>query len=214
MSELSIEERLELVKREAVVCTRCPLSETRKNVVFGDGNPKTPLVLIGEGPGENEDETGIPFVGRAGVLLDQALRENSITRRHVYIMNVIKCRAFTLEGGRAKNRPPRVSEVEACHPWLKQQLDIIQPLVILCIGAPAANVIIHKDFRMTQERGKWFANIPYAPWAMATLHPAYILRQEGEAYEQARKFLVEDIAAARKKVIEAKKQQQQKMTLF
>ncbi|MCC6444464.1 MAG: uracil-DNA glycosylase [Armatimonadetes bacterium] len=212
MSDLSIEERLGLVRQEALICPHCPLAQTRTHVVFGDGNPNTPLVLVGEGPGENEDETGVPFVGRAGVLLEQALKENGITRKHIYITNVVKCRAYTIENGRAKNRPPHISEVEACRPWLEQQLQIIQPLVILCIGAPSANALIHKNFKMTRERGQWFENTACAPWAMATLHPAYILRQEGEAYEQARRCLIKDIDSARRKVIEARKQQ--KTTLF
>jgi len=206
-----IEQRIEDLKAEAAECRRCELCETRTNVVFGEGNPVTPLVLIGEGPGANEDATGRPFVGRAGQLLDQALRENGITRKHVYICNILKCRASITENGSVRNRPPRLSEVNACLPWLQQQLEIIQPLVILCLGGPAANVIIHKDFKMTKERGLWFAT-PYARYAMAALHPAYILRQDGETFQSARASLVADIVAARQKVIEAKKEP--KLTLF
>ena len=206
-----IEQRIEELRAEAAECRRCELCETRTNVVFGEGNPVTPLVLIGEGPGANEDATGRPFVGRAGQLLDQALRENGITRKHVYICNILKCRASITENGSVRNRPPRLSEVNACLPWLQQQLEIIQPLVILCLGGPAANVIIHKDFKMTKERGLWFAT-PYARYAMAALHPAYILRQDGETFQSARASLVADIVAARQKVIEAKKEP--KLTLF
>lgn len=197
--------------RAASTCEQCELCETRTNVVFGEGNPDTPLVIIGEGPGENEDATGRPFVGRAGELLDQILRENGLTRKHVYITNVIKCRACISEGGRTKNRPPRISEISACATWLERQLSLIKPLVILCLGAPAANTIIHKDFKMTQERGKWFES-RFARYTIAALHPAYILRQDGEMYEQTRAFLSADIASARKKVIEAKKEP--KVTLF
>jgi DNA polymerase len=179
--------------------------------VFGEGNPDTPLVLVGEGPGEHEDATGRPFVGRAGALLDQVLKENGMTRRHVYICNVVKCRPFVTEGGRTRNRVPTAEEVEACKPWLVAQLDAIRPLVIVCLGASAANVIIRKNFRMTQERGLWFES-PYAPFAMATFHPAYVLRLHGEAFESARQALTQDIASARQKVIEAKKRP--KLTLF
>ncbi|HUV05861.1 MAG TPA: uracil-DNA glycosylase [Armatimonadota bacterium] len=206
-----IEERMEELKAKALNCQACELCETRTNVVFGEGNPATPLVLIGEGPGANEDATGRPFVGRAGQLLDQALRENAITRQHVYICNILKCRASIVEGGSVRNRPPRLSEVNACLPWLQQQLEIMEPLVILCLGGPAANVIIHKDFKMTKERGIWFST-PYARYAMAALHPAYILRQDGETFQAARASLVADIAAARQKVIEAKKEP--KLSLF
>ena len=206
-----IEQRMEELKAKALTCQACELCETRTNVVFGEGNPVTPLVLIGEGPGANEDATGRPFVGRAGQLLDQALRENGITRKHVYICNILKCRASIVEDGSVRNRPPRLSEVAACLPWLQQQLEIMQPLVVLCLGGPAANVIIHKDFRMTKERGIWFPT-PYARCAMAALHPAYILRQDGETFQSARASLIADIAAARQKVIEAKKEP--KLTLF
>jgi DNA polymerase len=127
-------EMLERVRSKAVVCTDCDLSLSRRNVVFGEGSPEAELLFIGEGPGEVEDETGRPFVGRAGVLLDEVLQENGIKREDVYITNVIKCRAFTTTGGRAKNRPPRVGEVNACRKWLQSQLDIMKPRVIICVG--------------------------------------------------------------------------------
>jgi len=204
--ELSNEVRLREVSEQAAVCTACGLAETRTKVVFGEGNPEAPLVFVGEGPGQHEDATGRPFVGRAGALLDECLRENGMTRKHVYICNVIKCRACVLEAGRVKNRPPRVDEIDACLPWLVQQLTILKPLVIVCLGAPAANTLIHKNFRMTQERGQWFTTSPYCRYIMAALHPAFILRQQGEAFQTTRRLLVEDIAAARQKVIEAKKE--------
>jgi len=186
-------------------CPRCELSETRTHVVFGEGNVNTPLVLVGEGPGETEDATGRPFVGRAGKLLDEVLAENGMKRQHVYISNVLKCRAALMEDGRLKNRPPRVEEAAACRAWLDTQLGIIQPMVILCLGSPAANALIHPNFAITRERGQWFTNSPYAPWIMAALHPAYILRQHGAGYDEARASLVRDIGAARLKVVELRK---------
>jgi uracil-DNA glycosylase len=204
-------ERLAVVAAAASVCTACGLSKTRTQVVFGEGNPEAPLMLIGEGPGQNEDATGRPFVGRSGVLLDECLRENGITRKHIYLTNVVRCRACLVEAGRLKNRPPTPEEANACNPWLTRTIEIVQPLVILCLGAPSASSIIHRNFKMGQERGQWFET-KYTRYAMAAWHPAYILRLEGEAYESARRTLVEDIAAARLKVIEAKKEP--KMTLF
>ena len=204
-------ERLAAVAARASVCVACDLSKTRTQVVFGEGNPEAPLMLIGEGPGQHEDATGRPFVGRSGQLLDQCLRENGITRKHIYICNVVRCRACVLEAGRLKNRPPTPEEARACQFWLEQTIEIVQPLVILCLGAPAANAIIKKGFKIMQERGLWFES-KYARHTSAALHPAYILRQEGEAYEAARQTLVTDIAAARQKVIEAKREP--KMTLF
>ncbi len=211
MTEESVRERIEQMRQEALVCTNCDLAHTRRNVVFGEGNPDTPLVIIGEGPGQNEDATGRPFVGRAGALLDEALAECKISRQHVYICNILKCRACINENGRTRNRPPAPDEIAACTPWLEKQLDIIQPLVILCVGAPAAKFIIKKDFKMTQERGTFYPT-RYARHAIAALHPAYILRQAGESYDGGRSLLIADIDAARKKVVQAKKEP--KSTLF
>ncbi len=202
---------LEMAER-ASICLSCDLGETRAKVVFGDGNADSPLMLIGEGPGQNEDATGLPFVGRAGTLLDECLREAGMLRKHIYLTNVVKCRATLEEAGRIKNRPPRADEVGACVPlWLEKQIAVIQPLVILCLGAPAANTVIHKNFKMTQERGQWFES-KYVRHAMAALHPAYILRQEGEAYDQARQYLINDLMAARDRAKTAKAEP--KMTLF
>jgi DNA polymerase len=162
------------------------------------------MMLIGEGPGEQEDATGVPFVGRAGILLDKALRENGITRKHIYICNIIKCRATLIENGRVKNRPPHQDEIDACHEWLVQQIEIVKPLVIVCVGRPAAELMIHKGFGMTAERGKWFDS-PHCRAITAVLHPAFILRQQGRAYDDSYGFLVRDLEAARRKVIELKR---------
>jgi DNA polymerase len=205
------ETRLARVAAEASACVQCDLAATRTKVVFGEGNAEAPLMLVGEGPGQNEDATGRPFVGRAGVLLDECLRENGITRRHVYICNIVRCRACILEADRLKNRPPTPEEALACQPWLEQTIEIVQPLVILCLGAVPANYIIRKGFKMTQDRGKWYES-RYVRHAMAALHPAYVLRLQGDAYAAARRSLVEDIASARQRVIEAKKEP--RSTLF
>jgi DNA polymerase len=212
MDERAVEQLLQEVEQRAKVCTACHLAETRTHVVFGEGNPRSPLVLVGEGPGEQEDLTGRPFVGRAGALLDRALRDAGMGRQHVYICNIIKCRAFTMESGRARNRPPSADEIQACLPWLDAQLTIIRPLVIVCLGGPAASVVIHKNFRIMQERGQWFSS-RWAPAAIAALHPAYILRQAGPAYEKAYASLVEDLKAARAKVIELKQRQQEQQPI-
>ncbi len=198
--------RLALLAQEAAGCTRCRLAETRSNVVFGEGNPTAPLVFVGEGPGQTEDATGRPFVGRAGALLDECMGAVGITRKHVYICNVLKCRACITEEGRTRNRAPQQDEMDACAPWLRQQLEIISPLVIVCLGAPAANSLIHRNFRMTQERGQWFTSSPFCRYITAALHPAYILRQVGDSFQALRQQLIEDIDAARRKVIEARKE--------
>jgi len=203
MSE-GITQQIDELRSRCIECTRCELSDTRTNVVFGEGNPESPLMIIGEGPGANEDATGRPFVGRAGALLDEALAACKMNRNHVFICNVLKCRACIMENGRTRNRPPATEEISACTPWLEQQIAIMQPLVILSLGAPSAKFVIKKDFRMTQERGIVFPT-KYARCAIAALHPAYILRQAGETYDGGKSLLIADIDLARRQVIEAKK---------
>lgn len=209
--ELTITEQIEQLKTQCLDCSNCELANTRRNVVFGEGNPESPLMIIGEGPGMNEDATGRPFVGRAGALLDEALAACRIGRHHVFICNVLKCRACITENGRTRNRPPATDEIETCTPWLEKQIEIIKPVVILCLGAPSAKFVIKKDFKMTQERGIFYPT-KYARYAIAALHPAYILRQAGQSYDGGKSLLIADIEAARKKVIEAKKEP--KLTLF
>ena len=211
MEQQDITPQVEELRSQCIECTRCGLSETRRNVVFGEGNPNSPLMIIGEGPGQNEDATGRPFVGRAGALLDEALAANRIGRQHVFICNVLKCRACITENSRTRNRPPAPIEIETCTPWLEKQIEIIKPIVILSLGAPSAKFIIKKDFKMTQERGIFYPT-KYAPYAIAALHPAYILRQMGETYDGGKSLLIADIDAARKKVVEARKEP--KLTLF
>ena len=209
--ETAMMQEFEELRRECVVCAKCHLSVTRRNVVFGEGNPESPLMIVGEGPGETEDKTGRPFVGRAGALLDEALAACKIGRQHVFICNVVKCRACIMENGSIRNRPPALPEIEACTPWLEKQIELIKPLVILSLGAPSAKFIIKKDFRMTQERGIVFPT-RYARFAVAALHPAYILRQAGQPFEEGKAMLVADIETARKQVVEAKKAP--KLSLF
>lgn len=184
-------------------CTACPLHLNRTKVVFGVGNPGSPLMLVGEGPGANEDATGIPFVGRAGKLLDEALHDAGMKREHVYIANTVKCRACVVEGRSVRNRPPTPEEVGTCVPlWLEKQIAVIQPRVILTLGSPAANAVIHKNFRITQERGQWFES-QFAPYAIAALHPAYILRQHGDEFDRLRATLIDDLTAAKQKAKQA-----------
>jgi uracil-DNA glycosylase len=188
------EERLAELARQVAVCTRCDLALTPTNTVFGTGNPYSPLMLIGEGPGENEDATGLPFVGRAGKLLDDILAAVNLTRQDVYITNIVKCRPAVEEGGRLRNRQPRASEIRACHPYLQGQIEAIKPKIILCLGGPAAKTVIDKDFKITRDRGKWY-ELEGGIKAMATFHPAYILRQRGEDLQRTKRLVWKDIQA-------------------
>ena len=186
---------LDELKSNALVCTGCRLSERRTNVVFGEGYPHSPLVLVGEGPGDQEDKTGRPFVGRAGQLLDKALVEAGLSREIVYICNTVKCRAADWSTGKPQNRPPADDETLACRQWLIPQLGLIAPKVILCVGAPSAKNLIKKNFLITKERGLYFP-CEYAKTAMATLHPSYILRQQRSEDDGGFSLLVQDIQRA------------------
>lgn len=185
----------EELRQAAMGCLACDLASRRTNVVFGEGNPLSPLVLIGEGPGENEDKSGRPFVGRAGQLLDKALAEAGVERSQIYITNTVKCRAADWSTGKPVNRAPLEEEVTACRRWLVPQLGLIQPQVILCVGAPSAKNLIKKNFQITKERGKYFP-CEFAKTAIATLHPAYILRQANISGDGGYSLLVADIARA------------------
>ncbi len=186
---------LDELRLRALTCQGCGLAERRTNVVFGEGDPSSPLVLIGEGPGETEDKMGRPFVGRAGQLLDKALSEAGLQRSQVYIMNTVKCRAADWSSGKPVNRAPSEQEVRACRQWLEPQVALLKPKVILCVGGPSAKNLIRKDFKITKERGIYFP-CEFARTAIATLHPAYILRQMNISGDGGYGFLVADIRRA------------------
>ena len=205
-------EKMEALKAQAIVCTDCGLAETRLNVVFGNGDPTSKLVIVAEGPSATDEHTLIPFSGPSGVLLDEVLHANDLDRDEIWITNVIRCRAAVREGSVTKNRPPKAGEIRACSKWLGGELTLISPSVIVCMGSPAANTLIHKGFRMTEERGQWFTDTLYAPFVLATYNPAFVLRQEGEAYTRARQALIDDVAEAKRKLSEAP--DSPKLTLF
>jgi len=184
---------LEELRASAIQCQACALSVRRTHVVFGEGDPHSPLVLVGEGPGDNEDKTGRPFVGRAGQLLDKALLDAGLDRAQVYITNTVKCRAADWSSGKPQNRPPTPAESLACRQWLLPQLELLAPKVILCIGAPSAKNLIKKNFVITKERGQCFS-CEYAEIAIATLHPSYILRNQYGGSDGGYALLVADIA--------------------
>ncbi len=179
----------------ASVCRDCALAERRTNVVFGEGDAKSPLVLVGEGPGDEEDRTGRPFIGKAGHLLDRALADAGLVRGQVYICNTVKCRAADWSSGKPVNRAPLPAEVSACRRWLVPQLGLIQPVAILCIGAASAKNLIKKDFKITRERGQQFPS-SFARFTIAALHPSYILRNAYGGSDGGYALLVADIQTA------------------
>jgi len=173
---------LEAVAVEASTCVLCRLSEGRTNVVFGMGDAHAPLMFIGEGPGEQEDRQGLPFVGRSGQLLDRLLLEElGITRDRVYIANVVKCRP-------PGNRDPKPDEIDACRPYLQQQLDLIRPPVVVTLGRYAAQWLLGTTEGITRLRGRAY---PFAHGVLIpTLHPAAALRGGAEPLGQMRADLV------------------------
>lgn len=210
----SREKQMQDLIARAKLCVDCDeLVKTRTQVVCGSGNPNSNLVFVGEAPGETEDARGIPFIGRAGKLLDEILSENGISRDEIWITNIVKCRPTKMSpSGILENRAPLVGEIKACQKWLDPELSLIKPTVIVCVGGPSAGVIIRKGFKMTEERGQWFTDSIYAPFVIGVYHPAYILRLHGTSFDRARELLVADLAEAKKKSKEEKGQP--KMTLF
>ena len=196
--------QIQNIKRRANVCTDCDLAKTRTNVVFGSGDVNAKLVVVGEGPSAADNHTGFPFSGPAGNMLDEVLSANGLTRSNIWLTNIIKCRAAANNGSVLKNRPPKAAEIKACSKWLDSELTLICPAVVLCLGAPAAKTLIHSRLRITEERGVWFKDTRYAPFAMATFNPAYVLRQEGENYTALRSTIIDDIGEAKRKLDEVK----------
>jgi uracil-DNA glycosylase len=166
-------------------CTRCRLHEGRTKLVFGDGNPDAELMFVGEGPGEQEDLQGLPFVGRAGELLTRMIERGlGVPRSSVYICNIVKCRP-------PGNRTPLADEVSTCRPFLDGQIDAVAPKVIVTLGKPASSLLLGRDVSITRVRGTWheYRGIPVMP----TFHPAFILRQYTE---ENRRLVWEDLKAA------------------
>ncbi|MCX7886221.1 MAG: uracil-DNA glycosylase [Verrucomicrobiae bacterium] len=159
-----------LLELQTKRCRRCPeLARARQNVVFGAGNPRAELMFIGEAPGADEDAQGEPFVGKAGQLLTRIIEAMGMRRSEVYIANVLKCRP-------PENRTPLPDEIANCLPYLRQQIELIRPKVIVALGATALRALLGLNVSVTKMRGKWYVyeGIPI----MATFHPAYLLRNE------------------------------------
>jgi DNA polymerase len=167
----------EELQKVCLHCTKCGLCETRNNVVFGVGNPNADILFVGEGPGEQEDLKGEPFVGPAGKLLDDMLSIIDLDREKCYIANIVKCRP-------PRNRDPLETEQDACIDYLRNQVALIKPKMIVCLGRIAATRLIREDFRITREHGTWTER--GGIWMTATYHPSALLRdvsKRPEAFE-------------------------------
>lgn len=171
-------EHLLSIRKEIGDCRRCQLSQERTNIVFGEGSPFSNLMFIGEGPGQTEDQLARPFVGRAGELLNKALTEAGLTRDDVYIANLVKCRP-------PGNRDPSPEEVATCSTFLRKQIDVIQPKVIVALGRIAASKLLQRDVKITKENGSFHA-FPYNKRIELGIvfHPAYVLRNRTTQVER------------------------------
>jgi uracil-DNA glycosylase family 4 len=176
-------DRLDAVRADLGDCKRCSLHRTRRNIVFGDGNPEADLLFVGEAPGADEDEQGRPFVGRAGQLLTKIIEAMGLKREEVYICNILKCRP-------PGNRNPETAEISACEPFLIKQIEAINPRVICALGTFAAHTLLRSETPISVLRGQFhsYQGIPLMP----TYHPAYLLRNPGakkQVWEDVRKVM-------------------------
>ena len=179
---------LDELKRECLDCTECALCEGRTNVVFGDGDPNAEVMFIGEGPGADEDRQGKPFVGRSGMLLNDMLAMIGLSREKIYIVNIVKCRP-------PRNRDPLNTEQDACIGYLQEQLALIQPRIVVCLGRVAALRIIKPDFKITREHGQWTEK--NGVFYTAIYHPAALLRDPSKKPDT-----FEDLRGIREKIME------------
>ena len=184
------EQKLQAVADACADCNRCSLGATRTKSVFGTGSANADILFIGEAPGEQEDLSGIPFVGRAGQLLDKYLYAIDVERKDVYIANILKCRP-------PKNRDPLPEEEDACIGYLREQLKIIRPKIIVCLGRIAAMRLIKPDFKITKEHGTWFEKNGFL--MTAVFHPAALLRDP-----RKKEDMLEDMRRIQAKLIELK----------
>lgn len=185
-----MENTLETLSAACGECQKCALGATRTNLVFGTGNPNADLMFVGEAPGEQEDLSGIPFVGRAGQLLDKFLYAVDIERKDVYIANILKCRP-------PKNRDPLPEEEDACIGYLREQVRLIKPKLIVCLGRISAMRLIKPDFKITKEHGVWFEKGNFL--MTAVYHPAALLRDPRKKEE-----MLEDMKRIKKKLEDLK----------
>jgi DNA polymerase len=174
-------ERLRDASRE---CRGCHLWERATQTVFGEGRRAAPLMLVGEQPGDQEDRAGAPFRGPAGQLLDRALEHAGIDRAAAYVTNVVKHFKWEARGRRRIHQKPTWSEMVTCRPWLDAEIAVVEPRVLVCLGATAAQAVIGRDFRVSRQRGE-LVDSPLAPYVTATIHPSAILRQRDEAARHA-----------------------------
>ena len=184
--------KFNLLEKRCVSCTKCSLSKGRTNVVFGRGNPKAKIFIIGEGPGQQEDEWGLAFVGRAGKMLNKSFLSVGIdTNEDCYISNIVKCRP-------PNNRKPKSIEVDNCMPWLNSQIELIKPKVIVLAGSTAVQSYLNINQPISKIRGKWITkeNIKYMP----IFHPSYLLRNSSNEKDKPKWLTIQDLKKVKKEL--------------
>ncbi len=170
---------LKALREVAAGCIACHLHARATQTVFGEGSARAEVMLVGEQPGDREDRQGRPFVGPAGQLLDRSLAEAGIDRSKVYLTNVVKHFKWEPRGKRRIHKKPNAEEIAACRPWLEAEVAVVKPVVIVCLGATAAQALLGRQFRVTQQRGRLMAS-ELGPTITATVHPSSILRAPDE----------------------------------
>jgi DNA polymerase len=184
---------LDELRAEAAGCKACPLWQTGTQTVFGEGSDSAEVMFVGEQPGDQEDKQGRPFVGPAGRVLDEALVAAGIDRGTTYVTNAVKHFKWEARGKRRIHAKPTWTEQMACRPWLESELQVVQPRVLVCLGATAAQSLLGKQFRVTKERGRWLES-ELAEYVTATIHPSSILRQrDDESRRRELDGFVEDL---------------------
>jgi uracil-DNA glycosylase len=173
-------ETIDQLRQRAKDCKACDLWKNATQTVFGEGGQRPKIMFVGEQPGDQEDIQGKPFVGPAGKLLDSALQEAGIDREKTYVTNAVKHFKWEPRGKRRIHKKPSGAEIAACKPWLEAEIAAMQPQVIVCLGATAAQALLGPEFRVTRGRGELMKS-PHAPFIMATVHPSSILRAPDEA---------------------------------
>ena len=205
---------LDALGAEVRTCTRCELSLTRTHAVPGQGDPRSRVLFVGHAPGSTDDATGEPYTGPGGALLDALFAQAGIERERVFITNLVKCWPWKEEFGNRVNRTPSAKEIKACAPvFLRQELEIMRPSAVVCLGGPTAQQFLGKDFKITQSRGEWLAlpdsspilkligTLEVRPAVMAILQPAYLIHLEQhspEAFPAARQAMLRDLGKVKR----------------
>jgi uracil-DNA glycosylase family protein len=190
---------LKSLREAAAACRACPLWKDATQTVFGEGLKRARVMLVGEQPGEREDVEGKPFVGPAGRILDQALEESGIDRGDAYVTNVVKHFKWKPRGKRRIHQTPRAEEIRACAPWIESEIAVVDPEVLVCLGATAVKAVMGPKYRVMKDHGR-FVTSELGRATMATLHPSAILRARDEDREDAMRLVVGDLRKVRRRL--------------